>query len=285
MKLKQSFLYHLHEHKRPVAVFYLVTLIVFPLLFTSAIVSYNDDPLMISTEIVAEDGTVTFEERVMTPEELEESGWQAHEMMIGGMDAASMIFLFVTGTVVFFEQFKMLTQNGVSRKTMFFGRVATVATVALGMAVIDKALLILFKWVAAKQGGKMVCTSVFEQLYSARAHELGEKVTHVYSFVFCLLAYLAAQMLGYFISLMFYRLGKAGRVAVSTGVPALLFIVLPVVNFYVLNNRLSTWVKQVTDSMFGFTAQLPSHAFVTLTAVFAAFSGLCWLLSRRAVVK
>ncbi|MCL2507625.1 MAG: hypothetical protein FWF05_00470 [Oscillospiraceae bacterium] len=285
MKLKQSYLYQLREHQKPIIIFYIVVMIVLPLLLVTSVTSYDGVvPMIIAEEVQGEDGaTIVYESRELTPEELEE--WQSVQSQFSGMDAATVIFLFVCGLAVFREQFGMLSQNGVSRKTVFRGRIAAVLTIAFGMAVIDKINLIAFKWACSLIGEDVICTSLFEQLYNSETKVRGTLTTHVYSFIFCLVSYLAAAMFGYLISLTFYRLGKAGKISVAAGVPALLFIALPIVNFYVADGKITKWAERAFDYMFGFTQSLPFHAFVTLAAMFAVFSGLCWLLMRRAVVK
>ncbi len=63
------------------------------------------------------------------------------------------------------------------------------------------------------------------------------------SLLFAVAFYLAASMFGYFITVLYYRLNKGGKIAVSVGVPAVVFVALPLVGAFVLNNTINEGFK------------------------------------------
>lgn len=197
---------------------------------------------------------------------------------VSGLDFASVIFCFILGLNTFKENFGMLMQNGMSRKSVFIGKLLMAASVALIMALVDKALL---EWMKAVTGGSenVTVTSLFEQIFPLKG-AFGHVTQVTYNFVL----YLVATLAGYFTTIMFYRLNRLGKVLVGAGVPVLLLIVYPIVD-QSLNWRISTAVSRFTDWAFGLTAAQPWASVLSYAVITAAFTLFAWLLMRRAVVR
>lgn len=108
-QLKPAFRFYMGEYIRPVAIFYLVMVLLIGL---SAVL------------------TVTVQ-----------TGGEA--FFISGTEMTTAIFLFVCGCVSFKEYFHFLLQNGVSRPTQFLGFLGAVTLVCAFCAVVDQSLLAL----------------------------------------------------------------------------------------------------------------------------------------------
>src|SRR5665647_391197 len=130
MKGKSSIKYQLSEMKSPVAIFYFIMFCILVLGFTFKTIG-----------VVSINGSSVF-----SNSSLSGPGFT-------GMEAVSAIFLFVCGLNSFKEFFRMLTQNGLSRKTIFAGRIITFLALCAGMAVIDKFILVVGKIIAAQLPG------------------------------------------------------------------------------------------------------------------------------------
>jgi hypothetical protein len=205
---------------------------------------------------------------------------------IGSMEMATVIFLFILGLCSFKEPFGLMIQNGISRRTMFAARLLTTLTIAILMAIIDKVLLVLFKFYATTNSDKVYCSSLYEQLYSnGFTSGMGSFSLHVSIFVFDFLLYLFIMSIGYFITLLFYCLNKAGQIAVGAGVPVSLWIVLPLYDSAVTNGKIFHAIGKFFDFAFGLSAHQPSNANITSVLGFILMSGISWLLIRRVPVK
>ena len=73
-----------------------------------------------------------------------------------------MVFLFIAGLNSFKENFGMLLQNGVSRRTMFTGRLLTMVSLCVGMTLMDRALLLLFRGVSALTDNSVAFGMIFD---------------------------------------------------------------------------------------------------------------------------
>lgn len=134
------------------------------------------------------------------------------------VDGSSIIFLFVVGLCSFKENFLMLSQNGVSRRTQFGAWTAVALAAAAGVAVIDRLLVLLARQMGGALGGAVRFNSLAEQLFSGRVAE---------GLVLTWLVYFALMMLGTVIAMLFFRLDRLGKVLLGAGTPVMLFVVLP----------------------------------------------------------
>lgn len=251
MNLKSAVKYQVLDGKVAIPVFYLVVLCVMAL-------------LLVSTSDLGPGGYVN----------------------IGGFEMGTIIFLFILGLNAFRETFRMMIQNGVSRKTMFLSFVILALVLPLGMSCLNEILLGIGK--AMTSGNDNVTLqSAFEQIYAPRYIEnLGTMQVVLEGLLFTICVSAAAMMLGYFITTMYYRLNKAGRIAVSVGVPAILIIGLPIFDAVVTGGAIYRALGQLTlFAMGGPNGYNPYYAMVSSLIAFALLAGLSWMLVRRAVVK
>ena len=98
---------------------------------------------------------------------------------------------------------------------------------------------------------------------------------------------LACFSLGYCIAVLYYRMNKIQKIAVSIGVPLLCIVVLPLVNSVYLDYMLSRALAQVLLFLGGFLIGPPSPLLSAAAILFAACIPLAcaWLLQRRAPLK
>ena len=249
MNLKTSLKYKLKDNLRSIIVYYFVILCVICLIAVSVIV----------------------------PDSNAKSN-------IIGMEMATVIFLFVVGLNSFKENFLMLLQNGSSRKTIFTSGVLSMFIISTGMAIIDFIILAVIK-LAAGNIKSLKVMGLFEMNYSRHVENIGSFQAHTESLIFQILMYLAFVLVGYFITIAYYRMNKAAKTAVSIGVPVGLFFILPLIDETLMKGRVSDWINDLFNYAFGLHSQNPCHAMVTFLLLSVVFAALSWLLMRRAVVK
>jgi len=202
-----------------------------------------------------------------------------------GIEVSGIIFLFIASANSFKESFHMLLQNGISRKTMFLAQIIWILCVSIIMALVDR-ILIITVTLGSQLSSRFMAGGLFDQIfihkykYDPSSFLLHFKVT---IFSFCLYTGFAA--LGYFVTLLYYRMSKALKIAVSVSVPCFIFIVLPIIDL-ITAGKVTYFISWVSKLIFGVNG---SNGPISVMAVslfgFALFSGLSWLLIRKAVVK
>ncbi|HEY8421545.1 MAG TPA: hypothetical protein VIL05_07390 [Thermoclostridium sp.] len=196
---------------------------------------------------------------------------------IQGLELASAIFLFVVGLNSFKEIFRMFMQNGISRKTMFLSYVASTAAICIIMAFIDSILALISRSITAVNGG-IYSRGVIEMMYGKQVNSIG---TFLLSIILCFFINIAFTSLGFFITTLYYRMNKTQKITVSIGVPALLFVILPIADTLLLNGIFFTGLAGILTASFRDPFMCMLSCFV-LSGVLMALS---WMLVRKAAVK
>ncbi len=249
MNLKAAYRYQLNEFKKSIMVYYLVVILV--ILFFGVTVSFAEG-----------------------------SNFQSS----GGIEMSTVIFLFVVGLNSFKETFLMLLQNGISRKSMFYGRLAAAGLLCTGMMVIDRILVTIIKGLIGESSTFRI-TGLYEEFFYNRTKELGFLQSNLEGILFTLCFYLLAFSFGYFITTAYYRMNKAAKIAVSVGLPTGFFFVLPVVDSTITNGRISRFIGYMFGTVLGLKKNQPLNFYISSLVAACVFLGLSWLLIRRAVDK
>ena len=195
-----------------------------------------------------------------------------------GLEISAFIFLFVIGLNTFKENFGMFLQNGVSRKTIFAGKLLSTCVVSAIMAVLS---------CVAKLGGgyrDIQLGTLYEMLYTERMASISPVLVVVENLLMLFCCCLAFMMVGYFITIAYYRMEKHWKLLISVGLPVLCFVLLPIVDT-VLGGVIFLSIFRVLMFATGLQFDSPYICMLSALTVTAVFSGLSWLLMRRAVVK
>ena len=196
-----------------------------------------------------------------------------------GIEMPTVIFLFVVGLCTFKETFLMSLQNGISRKTIFVGKLMTIASVAIIMSIIDKIIYLILVLIFKAIGSNVAILTSYESMFTMKS--TGAFQIQLESLLFEFVLALAAMAFGYFISIMFYRLNKIGKILVGAGVPVLLFIGIPSIDLTLFNGAITESIARFTT----FACGTPLHMIVSSLLAFVIFSAGAFALMRRAVVK
>lgn len=250
MNWNASFKYQAAEIKRPAAIFYFVVLCVTIFMFIIAFM--NSDSI----------GAAQYQ----------------------GYEISTAIFVFVLGLCSFKESFGMLLQNGISRKTMFLSKMLVFPVWCLLFAVIDRLFILLGSWLTSLNE-KIIYTGLQSQMYPQHVQEIGGFRQFAEGILFNFCMYMAFAAIGFFITILFYRMNKGGKIAVSIGIPALALFVLPVVDGYLFQGAVFRKLAQFLDFSLGLSAQNPFAAMMTGFLCFLIFGGLSYAAMRKAVVK
>ncbi|HKL98898.1 MAG TPA: hypothetical protein VJZ06_03180 [Mobilitalea sp.] len=247
MNLKASILYQTKENKKGVMIFYLVVVLV--IIFFASAIQFNDSSSFRST---------------------------------GGIEMASIIFLFVVGLNAFRETFLMLIQNGVSRKTMFVSRIASFGILCTIMAIIDR-IIVSILLPLSEQSSNTQISGMYEEMYADRLTEVNALQQNLEGILLPIFMYIASIAIGYFITVAYYRMNKPGKIITSVGLPVTIFFIIPLVDSTITDGWITRNFIKAINFMFGFKNNNPYYAIVTCIIGSCLFFGLSWLLMRRAI--
>ena len=248
MTIQKSYNYQLKNNLRGIAIYYMVVVLVFAFFITTTTVAISDQ------------------------------GNMHINVSSGSIELITIIFIFVLGLNSFKENFFMLLQNGQSRLSLFKGGAATLLTLSAGMALIDTAL-----GLALKAVGQFIdhhtSISMIEMLYGIRG-----PISLFYQVLFCFGTYALMSFFGYFLTVMYYRLSKGGKVAISVGVPVLL-IALPTADIRLFGGAVADFISAALRTMSGLEAGQPLIGVASSLALVVVLGALTWLMMRKAPVK
>lgn len=260
MRISAPYKYQLYDHKSSIIIYYIIILLLILLMFLS-VVSLS---FAYHGEIVEVKSDVSF----------------------GGFEAATCIFLFISGMCCFKENFRFLSLNGVSRLSFFWSRVLVFLSVSAIMVIIDTAVRYLVSFFGSIFfHGSISQQSIYGLIFYRHSAAVGPVATFFENMLFCFLVNIFLLSLGYIITLIFYRLNKPGKTCVGVGVPVLLLIVLPILDSEVFHDKISDSVSSVLNYILGVGTGLPWRSMITFLVSFAVLMGICFLLILKAPVK
>lgn len=235
MKLRTSLKYQLNDYMKAAAIYYLVVLTVFTI-------------GIILTKIFS--GT---------------------NSSLGGLDGATVIFMFVLGLNSFKDSSKMMLQNGVSRLTQFKAIIISMVMLALAMLVIDSLLdLVIGLFIP------YLSTSfeTFQGTYPA-----ADAFTSVFNpLLWQFGGYMVAAFTGLAITILYVRMRKGWKIAVSISVPVFFFVAVPILA-EVFEIRLLRPIVKFIDIIFGVNPYIDS---VLIFLIGTILTCICFLMARKA---
>lgn len=198
---------------------------------------------------------------------------------VGGVEMASVIFLFIIGLNSFKPNYYFLSAHGITRKGQFCGFLLSMIPVAGIMAIIDTAISnILAKFINYN--------SMFFQIYGQLEAGANSISSILVTIIWSMALYLFAVILGYFITTLYYRMTSLLKVIVSIGVPAIFIIIIPTVDTQLNNGKFLRWTGETIALLGGVkNSGRPMIAVISLIVEAVVLAALAYLLVRKAPVK
>lgn len=254
MKLTAAIKYYLNDYKKPVVIFYGILLALFLFLLITA------------------------------------SFFGIEAAHMGGMETASLIFLFVVGLNSFKNPFRLFLQTGISRRTLFVSFISSLAMLAVVMMLLDLGLGWLYSTSFRHE-------TLFISLFGARYDTNG--AAFLDGLLWSFISYMAVGMGGFFITALYYRMSKAWKLIVSAGVPVLFLMVLPVVDGVYFNGAIFGFFRDILAIANGYRSfgeminlnilqrvwPNPYYSVLFYTAIYLLAGTLGFLLTRTATAK
>ncbi len=203
---------------------------------------------------------------------------------ISGQEMALFIFIFVMGISIFSENFHMLVQNGISRKSMYIGRLAAVLTVSAVCTVVNFVISELFKLVLAGNSN-FSSISISEILYKDYFAGTGYTTVMFTDLLLIFSLCVALTSVGYFIATLMYRLPKYGKFLFWGALWAVCVIVMPALEYLFFDGAIIDALFKFVLFTTGIGSGNPFVMSVSCGVVFAVFSAATWLILCKLPVK
>ncbi|MCL2368373.1 MAG: hypothetical protein FWC72_05200 [Oscillospiraceae bacterium] len=200
-----------------------------------------------------------------------------------GGEFAFLIAFFIGCMADFTAEFHFMFQHGVSRRSAFVGFAAHAVVTSAIYAAILYASTVLFGLVG-NFTGVSVHTELFSWVYGPWLSTVGILPEILLIFLFYWVMLFMGGMFGYFLTILFYRLGKTGRTVLGIS-PVVLAIALPIVNTLTSGAiwRAVVWLGQTFVGRGDVPNPLNGVGVFAVVALF--WLGLSWLLIRRIKLK
>lgn len=201
-----------------------------------------------------------------------------------GMNVMSAMFMLIIGMCTFTESFQFLLQNGVSRKQVLAGKLL-VFTAGAGMCGVADTLLgivdqKLSGWGKIQFGGEILPLFYPEFLEQA---SFVVRVIVTVALLFVVYALFAGA--GCVVSIIWYRLNKVGRLVFAFGVPAVLWFVYPITDYFLFGGKSMIAIMNAVMKLSGIAQGNPLYGLVSGAVMLILLAVLSALLIRKTVVR
>lgn len=203
---------------------------------------------------------------------------------MNGMNMMSAMFMLIIGMCSFTESFQFLLRNGVSRKQILAGKMLVFAAGA-GMCGVADTLLAtvdqkLNGWGNIKFGGE-----ILPLFYPEFLEQVSSVVRAIVSVALLSVVYALFAGAGYMVSIIWYRLNKIGRIIFAFGVPAVLWLVYPLADYFLFGGRSMIAIMNAIMKLSGLADGNPFYGLISGVIGLVILAGVSILLIRKTVVR
>lgn len=253
MRLKTSYTFQMLDFKKPIVTFYLIY-------FALLVVLFSIVPMAIT------------------------SSDHSSTSSLSGMEFATSIFLMILILEGFKEHFYMLIQNGISRKSFFIGRIYSILTISFILSTFEFIFFYLYDKVTNYFVDNFIRISFYETIYTSR---MGSDTlpNNLLQIIFHCSLFIAVMSGASLVATIYYHLSKSLRIIFCTGIPVLLFIVYPIVDYNLFQWSLSNKLADFFNFAFGLTANEPIRGIITFFLSSLLFILLSWVGMAKINIK
>ncbi|MGV8984498.1 hypothetical protein [Clostridium sp.] len=189
----------------------------------------------------------------------------------GSSDLVTFIWIFILGLVTFISSFKFMIANAVSRKSLFWANILSMAIASIAWAVIITLILSIIKIM------NINIFVIYRLLYN--------NYSVMSTIVWFITVFYLLIVVGWFISMAYYRSSKRMAYLISFA-PFVLSGLLTIINQSTNGKLFESIIKFIVAAM-GFSGSIPNPyiaSFSMLTCV-VIICGFNYLLIRKAEIK
>ena len=193
-------------------------------------------------------------------------------VIVTGVEGITIIVIFALALSSFADTLKMFLQNGISRQTIFLSYLMTVTGMSFIMAFISKMTTIILRFIFKEE------LAVSSTAY-IRNHSMLKSLD---GFLQTVKNHMIAAMLGYFISIIYYRMSKKLRSVVFYGGLALVPAISMTAPYNQVSRTLYEWIIIWTASIVKFIIQ--NNYYLINVVLLCILGSLSYQLLKKIVV-
>lgn len=206
-----------------------------------------------------------------------------------GIELSSAIFIFVVGLNFFKENFYFIKANNLSRRSYFYGTILSMIPISIGMSLIDIILNRIYNiFVNCPTNYDMMYTNYINISNYAnngwvQSNSLG---TLFNTFLFQTSVYLLVFLLGFVITMIYYKCNKLMKTIISI-IPILLIIMFDM-GFYIIALRFPYLTGKIAEGLFYILGILPRNVYMTISTfsiISVVLAIVSYLLIRKMTIK
>ena len=198
-----------------------------------------------------------------------------HTISFGGYGFSIIILLFILGLICIREDVRLALQCGVGRRSAFWGNALTLLASSLTLSVAGEVLVAAAQQMLAHRT-EMRITDLYHMLYVGLDQPTLTLVQHGMSILLLTVLGVFAGALGVFLSLLFWRLNRTGKIVAAVAIFALCTVVP-------MKGGSGTW--RLAYAVGAFFLSSPWNLILTLTGLAAVGLGIGYFLLRKVVVR
>lgn len=201
-----------------------------------------------------------------------------------GVELSSAIFIFIAGLNSFKENFYFMKSNNVSRRDFLYGTILSMIPIAFVMSFIDVIInRIQNIFISSPTNYDMIYGNMRNITYNEVFWTQSNSIeTLLNTFLFQGVVYAFAFVLGFVITILYYKSNKLTKVIISVAPVALIVLLNLIIDIY--PSLLSRAVKFI-QFIFGWNTLNPYTAILTFIISFISLSLIARLLTKKVVLK
>lgn len=198
-----------------------------------------------------------------------------------GFGIAATVTVFSLGIMTIREDFRLMMQNGLGRKTIFTAQILALIAVSFLLAATGELLTAVFQAVT-RNGSNLRISDLFYMIYFPEVQWNPPLTARIQNALLSFGVYVWADLTGMFFSLLYYRLNKGSIILVSVGTPLFFVVALPLL---VARRIIPVFITNFITELCRAAARTPQSLLLAFIAVSVLMVLINWLLIRRAPVK
>lgn len=202
-----------------------------------------------------------------------------------GLEFGTVIFGFVMGCSCFQEGFLLMVQNGVSRKSIFSGRIITTIISSFVLALLNVLLMLVCQIIVHFNDAIMLEMNILKVMYPKMLGEMAGLPLFFTNILYWGLALILATLLGFAISSLLYHLSRAAKIILGVGLSVFAVVLLPIIDVVLTKGVLFKKIADLFMIVMGEKSQNPFIAVLTFLVGSVILGAVNYVLIIRAQVQ
>ncbi len=203
---------------------------------------------------------------------------------IYGTELSTMIFMFVMSLCCFTDVFKFYKQVGFNRRDISKSFISSTLVISIAVVCVDKVVSLIINLIT-NLNDVIDDSTLYEVLFAKRIQEQSLVLSAIESILYSFLIFVVVTFVGRIIVNIFFRGNKQVRVLIAAGLPIFVFMLFPIIDNILFNNRIMSFIFDILPRVLGITSQNPYIGIATMSIAAIALGFISHILISRTQIK